>query len=271
MSTVSGVPGGGGGVRSKVCAIDLPAAFDAAAYDAVSPIMARLTSRNDGLARSKSAYQTFASAWNGVGYRITATVQYDVDFRAALAAGGSGPAGAERFNQERALFGCATSSVSAIDCFYMASYAVAASIPSALFPLDIAKRLKKYPPDVAALFDAAFPCDAFTSMAAEAANSKEFDALKDVRDVLSHRGTLLRSHFVSVGGATPSYAAHPSNPKELAEDFDYSQTLSDDTTRIHAHWTLSTLNKLVVELRAFIERREAKLPPLAPIPAPPAV
>lgn len=258
-------------MMSKSCSIELPSNFDGAAYDAVSPKIARLTSREDGLARSKSANQTFASAWNGVGYRIKATLQYDVDFRAALAAGGSGPAGAERFNQERALFGCATSAVSAIDCFYMASYAVAASIPSASFPLDIAKRLKKYPPDVAALFEAGFPGDAFTRLAAEVANSKEFDALKDVRDVLSHRGILLRTHFVMVGGAKPPYAAHPSNPKDPAEDFQYSHTLSDDTTRIHADWTLNTLNSLIPELAAFIERCEEKLPPLATVPPLPFV
>jgi hypothetical protein len=101
---------------SKVCAIDLPETFDLETYDRTSGRVARLTERESV---GKSVYQAFGSAWLGVGYRIAAAVHYDEEFREALAKGGPGPSGAERLTQERALFGCATSAVSSIDCFFI--------------------------------------------------------------------------------------------------------------------------------------------------------
>jgi hypothetical protein len=135
----------------------------------------------------------------------------------------------------------------------MASYAVGAALQSKSFPLYKEKHLKKYPPDVACAFNSGFRSDPFTELAFQVTESQDFLQLKNARDVLSHRGALLRPHFVGAGGV---YAALANNPKALAQDFDYSTLLNNDVTRTHAEWALVALNRLLAGLSAFIDRHE---------------
>ena len=234
---------------SSVCAIDLPDDFDLPMYEHLNAKVARLNEGDAG-----SAYRTFGSAWLGVGYRIAATLHYDAEFRVSIE-GNPGPAGKPRFTQERALFGCAASAVSCIDCFAMASYAVGSLFKSTSFPMNTADDLKPVSPaSVAKAYLTDFAAAPFAKLLREVADSSNFRRVKDVRDVLSHRGALLRWHNIPLGKGAP-YAAVASNPKALAEDFNYSAILSDESTGVHAQWTLAVLNQLLQGLSAFIDRR----------------
>src|SRR5438046_7394151 len=150
--------------RSGVCVIDLPDSIDVRIYDALSGKVALLADRNSDADRSRAdnVYPAFGSAWLGVGYRIAAVVRYDAEFRASIAKN-PGPAGEERFIQERALFGCATSAVSCVECFFMASYLVGAALRSKSFPVETADHLDKlYPRNIVKAFLEDFASDAFT-------------------------------------------------------------------------------------------------------------
>jgi hypothetical protein len=181
-------------------------------------------------------------------------LEYDADFKAALAAGGPGPAGTERFKQERALFGFFTSAVSSIDCFFMAAYVIGCAIPSPSFVLDKPAQLKRPPRNIALLYIRDFAADAFAEQLTDVASSKLFELLKDTRDVLSHRGALLRTHFIQLGGGE-RFAAVPSNPKALAEEFVYSYRVDPRMTRVWTEWTTTTVNKLMQGLHEFLDRR----------------
>jgi hypothetical protein len=249
------LPSGGKGTRSKTCSIDLPDTFPTQIYDGVSTKVAWLTSqKDDATARlTKNVYPAFGSAWLGVAYRITAVVRYDVEFRKSIA-NNPGPAGEERFIQERALFGCFVSAVSCVECFFVAAYAVGAAFDSNSFPVANGTDLDKlYPRPVADAFANGFPLDAFTTEIAAVAASSDFWKIRTLREVLSHRGALLRSHRINLGTGTAS-ASVATNPKALPRDFQYSTELNDDTTGVHAKWTLDTLNGLIGELSSFLDR-----------------
>jgi hypothetical protein len=111
--------------RSKCSSIDLPDSLSVRIYDGVNGKVARLTdkSRRSGVKGEKSLYQTWGSAWLGVGYRAAASVKYDAEFRVAIAEG-TGPEGPARLAQERALFGFFCSVAASFDCFYMALYSI---------------------------------------------------------------------------------------------------------------------------------------------------
>jgi hypothetical protein len=239
-----------------VCVIDLPDAIDVRTYDGLSGKVAWLAHQNDDAVGSPvdDAYRAFGSAWLAVGYRVAAVARYDAEFQVVIARN-PGPAGEDRFIQERALFGCIASAVSCIECFFVASYMVGAAIRSKSFPIDTAADIDKlYPRPVAGRYAAAFPSDPFTTSLDDVANSSDFWAIRNLREVLSHRGALLRTHFVPLGKGEP-HAAVASNPKELPSDFRYDATLNSETTGIHARWTLKTLNALLGELAGFVERQ----------------
>jgi hypothetical protein len=88
----------------------MPSEFEVAIYDALNTSATRLANPNAEDAHSKNVAQIFAAAWNGVAFRLRAASAYDEEFRASIARSRSPPA-AERWAQERALFGCILSAL----------------------------------------------------------------------------------------------------------------------------------------------------------------
>jgi hypothetical protein len=234
---------------SHTAGLDLPAEFDAETYDALNARAAGLANPNAEDARSKNVAQIFAAAWNGVAFRLRAAFAYDEEFRASIAQSVS-PLPPERFIQERAFFGCAVSALSAVECFFMASYAMGAAGRTPSFPIATSGGLKKEPSRVAAAFLADYPLHAFSKIIKDVIDSQGLRDLKAVRNVLAHRGTLPRRHFQV--SAVHRRSAIPANPQELGVDFDYASNLDDELTRKHCQFAVTTLNKLMKGLSQFI-------------------
>src|SRR5207253_5630426 len=99
--------------RSKVCVIDLPGGVNVDTYDDLSGKVAWLAHRKGDAVGSAgdNAYRAFGSAWLAIGYRVAAVARNDAEFQTAIAKN-PGPAGEDRFTQERALFGRVVSAVS---------------------------------------------------------------------------------------------------------------------------------------------------------------
>lgn len=237
---------------SRIAGFEMPVGFDVAsydqAYDRVS-LITKPTDPNDPLkVLKKNSHSSYISAWKGLAIRMRSTVEYDQEFRQLIVLNTAPPL-EERYSQERALFGCVASALSAIDCFYMAVYCVAAVLCPSCFALLEAKHLKKYPMNVAKAYGNWLSTDSFSLLLLQVASSDEFEELKGLRDALAHRGVLPRKISLSEKPSTM-----PSNPKDLAEHFDYATSLNDETTSIHTLWLRQTTSKLVSAFNDFLVR-----------------
>jgi hypothetical protein len=230
----------------------MPVGFDVASYDEVNDRVALIANPNDPAAPWKrNSWVGYASAWKGLAFRLRSAVGYDREFGRLISLS-TAETHEVRYAQERALFGCVAAALSAIECLYMATYCVATVLSPPHFPLQQAKHLNQSPSDVAKAYLSWLPTDDFSRLLSQVAGSNEFEKLAGLRNTLAHRGVLPRQHFLSTVASVPS--AIPLNPKALAEDFDYSASLSDSTTSTHTRWVCQTTSQLVGAFNIFLAR-----------------
>ena len=239
--------------KSRTAGVALPSGFDVASYDRVNEQAAVLANPNDASAPWKQdSWFGYAAAWNGFAIRLRAAIEYDVEF-ARLISVSTAPEQEVRYEQERALFGCVVSAHSSLECFYMASYCLGTVLSRSHFPLQREQDLNKYPSHVANSYIKWLPADSFSRLLHDTAHCIEFDALSNFRNSLAHRGVLPRKVFLSSVNDTPS--AVPSNPKALAQNFDYTAALSGATTSVHVRWLNLTTSHLTSALGNFLASR----------------
>lgn len=241
---------------SRSVGLELPSEFDVTTYDSVNERAAKYADPN--VPAMKNAWHVYASAWNGVAFRLRAAMDYHQDFAQSIVKS-TAPAGEERNIQERALFGCAAAALSAIECFYMATYGLGAILAPHFFPLKKASDLIKNPGDVAQCFLDGFPNVPFSKQLDSIAKSSQLRSLGDFRNSLAHRGVLPRQHYLTLGAVTNVPSAVPENPKALAKDFNYIAYLNVQTTEIHSRWLLEILNVLVRGFDDFLMSTTPKL------------
>ena len=240
-------------VLSRTFDVELPDYFDLVAYDSVADLAVSWANPNDPAAPWKvNAWFGFTRGWIGFAMRLRSAVEYHQEF-ASLIAMGSSPPRSVQYLQERAFFGCMTSSLSAIECFFLAVYCLANPVSRVHFPLMQADHLKRYPRAVAAAFLRFEPHDPLSIRLSAIANSPELESLSDLRNSLAHRGALPRKAFLSNVGDIP--AAIPSNPQALALDFTHDSSLSTETTAQHARWAGQELSALTTEFLSFLLRQ----------------
>lgn len=238
--------------HSRVAGFNLPCGFDVASYDSVNDHAAVIANPNDPTAPSKkNSWFCYASAWKGLAIRLRSADEYNHQF-ADWIARGTAPEQEVRYAQERALFGCLTSALSAVECFFMAAYGIASVIAPNHFTLKEPNNLNKKPQDVANSYSEWLPDDPFSKLLCEVAKSTELRELADLRNALAHRGVLPQQHFLSTVADTPSTI--PSNPKSLPVDFDNSTSLSYETTAIRVSWVCKTTSQLVAAFNVFLAR-----------------
>jgi len=235
----------------------LPDGFDVHAYHGVNQLMAVIANPNEQASPiTKDAWAVYAGAHNGVAIRLRSANEYSDDFVQLME---HGPSNFETvYQEEKALNGCASSALSAVECTFMMSYAVGAVLASAHFPLTLAGHLQKHPPAIAEAFRSWVPSDAFTATLISVAGSPELIALTHLRNVLSHRGKLPRKHRLSTTDA-PQPSSLPSNPRALAQDFLYNLDIAPALTRQHATWTTQACSSIVSELYVFLRRQRPDL------------
>jgi hypothetical protein len=227
---------------------DAPAGLPLAEYDAVNERVSRRASGN------KDVWHGFASAWNGVAYRLRAAHEHADGFRASISAS-SAPEPNERYRQDHDLFGFVVSALSTLECFFFASYCIGSLLDTTLFPLSRAEDLKKpYPKHVSKQFRKAFPNDVLSSEMDVCLSSHEFKQLSDLRNVLAHRGTPPRQHFLGTGNTdTPS--AIPGNLVDPASGWRYDFPLDPRCLDPYQTFLDKTLSQLVIEASRFVNAR----------------
>lgn len=240
--------------NSLLVGLNVPSDFDIDRYISVNVQVAIVANPNDSDNPGKrNSWHSYASAWNGVAYRLINAVESHEEFEKSISKS-TAPGGQENYIQERALFSCIVSALSSIECFFMAAFSIGTALKPEYFQLDEAKNLNKIPCKVANCFSKWESTAIFSKLLKEIVESSNFKELNDLRNYLAHRGILPRKHYLS-NGLKDIPSAVPTKPKELPLDFDYSNHLSDKTTYIHIEWLISTLNKLIQELDEFLKSK----------------
>jgi hypothetical protein len=231
----------------------LPASFDVAAYSGVRALAPLVADPNDDTnPAKKNAYLGHSAAWTGVAVRLGAASEYNSEFAKSIARSTAPPL-EERYRQERALYGCLSSTLSAVECAYIAAYCLSSALAPEQLPLTSAKHLNQRPQKIAMAFDKWVAGDPFAVMLLTVATSEEIQALADFRNMLAHRGVLPRHHRLSNAIVQPSTL--PSNPKSLAVEFNYNANMSPDTTGVHFNWASRACSDISAGFLAFLRAR----------------
>jgi len=168
----------------------MPPDFPLIPYDEVHR---RLTKHKDS---HRTEWMSFGLGWNGVAYRYRAMAEYYEEFVKSLNSFGNSPNPEQRYEQGRALFGFFVNAVSTIECFFYASYCIASFLKPCDFSIQKSKALKLvYPTNVEKLFKVHFPKDALTTQMTKCVSDTINAQIRDMRDVLSHRGTPPRKFY----------------------------------------------------------------------------
>ena len=230
----------------------LPQGFDATSYATVWRHAALIADPNDATKPSmQNAWFAFGSAWTGMVFRLRAARDFSDDF-GSLVAISTAPPNDDLYLQERAIFGCIVSALSAVECFYMATHCLAAELAPQHFRLLEDKDLKGNIPQITDRYVAWVPSDDFTRELMQVSGSSQLNLLTDLRNVLVHRGTLTRQHFLSNVRDVPSTI--PSKPKLLHRNLRHDAPLSAETTSTHVQWVSETCSRLVGSFGYFLTR-----------------
>jgi hypothetical protein len=228
-------------------AFQVPAGLPVTEFDAINE---RISQQSVG---DKTLWHAFASAWNALAYRLRAAQDHCLAFSESVSKS-SAPPPEERYQQDHDLFGFVACAVSTVECFHFAAYCIGALVAPATFTFLTASNLKFYPCDVLSRFVQAFPNEAITGAMQRCLSSPEYATLTQLRDVLAHRGTPPRQHFLSTSGPDrPS--AIPSNLSDLAASWRYDLELNAGCLEPYRVWLENSVRTLVIGAAGFAATR----------------
>jgi hypothetical protein len=226
---------------------NVPACLPVAEFDFVNERVSRRGSEN------KDIWHGFASAWTGIAYRLRAALDHEHSFATSVAHS-TAPAPDERYRQDHDLFGFVVSAASAIECFYFAAYRIGSLVKPTDFAPPEPSSLKFYPRQVRDRFQSAFPGEALTEAMRPTLDDAQYGQLSDLRNVLAHRGTPLRAHFLSTSGPD-THSAIPSNLADLASTWRYDFQLSSQCLVPYKIWLENSVHQLMKSAAAFTSTR----------------
>jgi hypothetical protein len=137
------------------------------------------------------AWAQWAAAWNAVAYRFWATAEDDETFRGLIAANS-----ADRYAEERALFGFFVNACSTVESTAYSLFALGAMVIPARFPLstpDEQRRVSLL--KTAARYGKAFSEEPVTNALADVVRDSDWHEIANIRNVLAHRAAPPRDHW----------------------------------------------------------------------------
>ncbi len=227
----------------------MPDDFDVDLYDS---ICASITKRGQYHHRADSH---FAYAWKAIAYRFRAMAECDEDFTDSFPKRLSLPIEerfAERYRQEKAVFGFFANGISSIECFFYAAYCFACIVNPNGFPLTDSQDLKFTPLSAYKKFATHLRGDGLTSEMECCLRDPKYREAREMRDVLMHRGALPRT--VRLESGQPDLVAIPENPKDLSDDWRYKIELRADFTMTRRQWLSDTLAHLLARTSEYCRR-----------------
>jgi len=234
---------------SYMASVDLPLGFNVREFDRVFELAQGLANPNNGTLEEVSAWRVAINALNGFAYRLKAAKDYSDRFGASI-----DPATAEdRYIQDHSLFGFAASSLSALECLFMASYGIASLFQLPGFPINTPGNLVQSPEKITDKFVACPSSLRISSITTAITSHPSYQSLRDLRNTLSHRGLLGRQIFFST--STPIPSTIPTNPKALPAQFDYANKLVPTLTSDCLDWVILSANEFTQGIIVLINTK----------------
>lgn len=227
-------------IESAVLGVQLGALIETAVFDRAAKA---IWTAFEHVAQRPSEHAVLASsAWNNVGYRTRSASEHRDAFSRLF---GSEPAASheQRYEQNHHFFGFVTNAVAAAESLTFAVYVVllgksGVALADGNLRATRAKQLQ--------------------AIRAEASFSELGDLLEDqlkqvgswweMRDVLMHRGSPTRNHYV--GGAKHMKSTLASNPKAVPEQWENDFVSNARSCDDFADW----LRKLILDAAPLLER-----------------
>jgi hypothetical protein len=224
-----------------------PSDFPTGAHDKVHSCLVKYKDTHP------AQWRSFGLGWNGVVYRYRAMAEYDEQFTTSIKNYGNSPPSEERYKQGNTLFGFFVCAVSAIECFFYSTYWMGVILKPNEFPSDSRNLKHLYAETIAEKFNANFHGDALTEQMKRCVDDPMYTDMKDIRDVLSHRGMLPRTFYR--GGERDGMATMPTNPKDSSDQWQYDFPVDVQTTTSRRQWLCNILKGLIDSTVDFCTRQ----------------
>ena len=238
-------------VATRTTPCPVPPEFDHDAYGAVGKRLGALS--------EERGWNGYASGFNAVAFRISATLEAHERLSASLAGTGALSPSGPRLAQEEALFAFYVNAVSTLECFFFALYNIGACVGSPVFRVETSADLRGvHIGSTVKAFESAFPNERLTAELAAVAASPELTALKEYRDFLTHRGAPKRTHVVEIGSnrrvdmSAVISVTITSNPKDVPSSWLSNLDLTPGMTEAPRAWVSSTVNNLLEHTDGFL-------------------
>ncbi|TRZ52211.1 MAG: hypothetical protein D4S01_03280 [Dehalococcoidia bacterium] len=225
---------------------EVPPSFPTEDYDKVRSFLEKYKDTHPAQCKS------FGLGWHGLAYRYRTLVEYDKQFTNSVKVSNSPPP-EERYNQGKALFGFFVNALSVIECFFYSTYCIASILKPDVFPISKSKDLKFYPKDVASKYGTCFSGDCLSIKMNQCLHESKYKEMKDMRDVLTHRGMPPRAFYV--GGDRDGMATMPVNIKDPSDQWHFDLPVDAQTTAVHRQWLCGKLNSLMAAAVDFCNQR----------------
>lgn len=195
--------------------------------------------------RQKNEFATveFISAWCAIAHRFLDCLAHDRTYTDVARSHGESPPSEERHFQERALFSFFVSGMAVLESFCYGLFAMASLVNAARFPMASPADLRAIDPWVTRdKFKSRYRREPLSRSLDDLLGSSEWEAWREVRNVLSHRsspGRTFRRTVTSGFGVVPSSKAGPTTWDQFLIVIDIN------TTATRRAWLAKQLSELV--------------------------
>jgi hypothetical protein len=155
----------------------------------------------------------FGMAWHGLGYRACTLEEYFNHYMSLPRYGSAGHDG--NYREDQALVDYLFNACSGVDCAIFASYAIGAGLNPNNFESQKKNDLRVERKSLIKKFEALWPSELLTDVLKDVRDQSSFQLLYEIRDVVTHRGTLPRTLYM--GGSLNGKVTIPSNSKDLPD------------------------------------------------------
>lgn len=145
-------------------------------------------------------YGHYSGAWNALAYRFHASIDHKDTFIYLIQEYGSTPPPEERYLQEKTLFDFFSSCFSTFEATFYGLYAIGNFINPTHFPLSSERDQQRVSPlNTYNAYIQAFPNDPMISSLSAFFANPEYQQLREIRNVLTHRTAPGRRMYISIG------------------------------------------------------------------------
>lgn len=222
--------------------LSVPSGFPFDEYESIHKFVS-------GKLAGHTSYEHFAGSWNAIAYRYCACIEHGDNFINSLSSHGPSPKPKDRYDQERMLFDFFSSAFATFEALFYGMYALGTIIDPSSFSLATEKEQQKVSPSsTQRAFISAFPGDDILLSLQTLFDHAQYQTMREIRNVLTHRTAPGRRFYVSLGSDDQPTAEWKLNNKPIDE-----QIITDTTV------ALGALLKMMMEaVNEFINRRVIK-------------